>query len=164
MSEFHKRSFSYIGYKFVVAIGGDKGRDRMVVGYQLSKMGLVPMTLVNPWSFVAGTARIDEGCQIMAGASICELVRIGRHSIINTNASVDHECKIGSGVHVMPGATICGLVRLGDMVTIGSNATIFPRVEIGEGSIIGAGTVITKNIPANVIVHHKQDLTMRPVS
>ena len=111
-----------------------------------------------------GTARIEDGCQIMAGASICELVRIGRHSIINTNASVDHECKIGSGVHVMPGATICGLVRLGDMVTIGSNATIFPRVEIGEGSIIGAGTVITKNIPANVIVHHKQDLTMRPVS
>ena len=37
---------------------------------------------------------------------------------------------------------------IGDNVRIGSNATILP-VEIGDNCIIGAGAVVTKNIPAN---------------
>ena len=42
-------------------------------------------------------------------------------------------------------------VRIGDHVWIGGNVTILPGVSIGDHSIIGAGSVVTKDIPANVI-------------
>jgi acetyltransferase-like isoleucine patch superfamily enzyme len=41
--------------------------------------------------------------------------------------------------------------EVGDGVSIGSNATILP-VKIGDGSVIGAGSVVTRDIPPNVVV------------
>ena len=40
-------------------------------------------------------------------------VTIGRQTIVNTNASVDHESILGDGVHIMPGATVAGEVMIG---------------------------------------------------
>ena len=42
-------------------------------------------------------------------------------------------------------------VRIGDNVWIGANASIMPGVTIGENSVIGAGSVVTRDIPANVV-------------
>ena len=42
-------------------------------------------------------------------------------------------------------------ITIKDHVWIGSNTTVLPGVTIGENSIIGAGSVVTKDIPANVI-------------
>ena len=42
-------------------------------------------------------------------------------------------------------------VKIGDNCWIGSGAIIFPGVEIGDGSIIGAQTVVTKNVPPNSV-------------
>ena len=38
-----------------------------------------------------------------------------------------------------------------DNVFIGANVTILPNIEIGEGAIVGAGSVVTKNIPSNMV-------------
>lgn len=45
-----------------------------------------------------------------------------------------------------------GLVDIEDGVFIGAGSTILPNVRIGKNSIIGANTVVTKNIPQNVVV------------
>lgn len=42
-------------------------------------------------------------------------------------------------------------VRIGDKVWIGGQAVVCPGVSIGEGTVIGAGSVVTKDIPANVV-------------
>ncbi len=42
-------------------------------------------------------------------------------------------------------------VRIGDNVWIGANSLVFPGVTIGENSVIGAGSIVTKDIPANVV-------------
>lgn len=38
-------------------------------------------------------------------------------------------------------------------MTVGTGATILDNIKVGAGSIIGAGSVVTKDIPENVIVH-----------
>ena len=43
-------------------------------------------------------------------------------------------------------------IVIGNKVWIGDNATILPGVTIGENSIVAAGAVVTKDVPANVIV------------
>ncbi|EIG6183874.1 N-acetyltransferase, partial [Escherichia coli] len=47
--------------------------------------------------------------------------------------------------------------------SIGANATILPGIIIGENSIIGAGSVVTKDIPDNVIVAGNPAKIIRPV-
>ena len=131
---------------FAVAIGGARGKERFALYQYLSENGLRPATLVHPASFVAKTASVAEGCQILAQASVCACANLGEACIINTRASVDHECILGKGVHVAPGATLCGSVSVADFAMVGAGATVLPRVQIGEGAVVGAGSVLTKNL------------------
>lgn len=137
---------------FAVTVGGGLGRDRCAIAQRLALRGLRPITAVHPRAWVADSAALGEGCQILAMAAICEEARLGRHCIVNTNASVDHECTLGDGVHVMPGATLAGCVKVGDFATIGSNATILPRLTIGTGAVIGAGAVVTRDVPDGAVM------------
>jgi sugar O-acyltransferase (sialic acid O-acetyltransferase NeuD family) len=136
---------------FAVAIGGDRGKDRIDIHRKLVSRGFLPMKLVHAKAWVADTVQLGDGAQVLGMAAISEEARIGRQTIVNTNASIDHECVIGEGCHVMPGATVAGCVVVGDFCTIGSNATVFPRVRIGACAVVGAGSVVIQNIPENAV-------------
>jgi sugar O-acyltransferase (sialic acid O-acetyltransferase NeuD family) len=137
---------------FAIAIGGDHGGDRMTLAEQLVQHGLEPITLVHPRAWVAATAQLGSGTQVCAMAAISEEAVTGRQCIINTSASVDHECRLGDGIHVMPGATLAGCVEVGDRSMIGSNAVVLPRVRIGPDVRVGAGAVVTKDVPGGSTV------------
>jgi acetyltransferase-like isoleucine patch superfamily enzyme len=47
---------------------------------------------------------------------------------------------------------LCGCVIIGDNVFVGAGATVLPRLQIGKDSTIGAGAVVTKNVPAGATV------------
>ena len=96
---------------------------------------------------------------------------MGDHVYANFNLTVvdDGECRIGSYVMFAPnvvisttghplhpdfrdkGAQFSLPVTIKDHVWIGSNVTIMPGVTIGENSVIGAGSVVTRDIPDNVV-------------
>ena len=81
----------------------------------------------------------------MPGAIINADVVIGRHCIINTGASVDHECVIGDYCHIAPHATLCGQVHIDEGTLMGVGSCAIPCVKIGSWCTIGAGaTVINK--------------------
>jgi len=136
-----------------VAIGGDRGADRISVRLALEKRGLATPILIHRTAFVARNAEIGTGTQILAHASVCAGVCMGRSVIINTAASVDHDCVLEDGVHVGPGAIVSGEVRIRERVFVGSGATVLPRIEIGHDAVVGAGAVVTKDVrPRTVVV------------
>lgn len=137
---------------FALAIGGSRGALRCELAKEFLIQGLHPVTLQHPSSWVAGSAHVGSGTQILAMAAVSEDARLGAYCIVNTNATVDHECRIGNGVHIMPGATLAGRVTVGDYATIGSNATILPRLSIGPRAIVGAGAVVVKNVSEGAVV------------
>ena len=137
---------------FVVAIGGDRGLDRVAVGDRLSNLGLVALSPHHESAWIAATAALDTGCQVLAMAAVSEGAVLGRYCIVNTSASIDHECNLGDGVHVMPGAVMAGEVSVADGATIGSNATILPRLRIGESAVVAAGAVVTQDVAAGTVV------------
>ena len=110
------------------------------------------LNVIHPNSVLASDVKTAEGVQIMAGAVIQTATVIGANTIINTRASIDHDCIIGSHVHIAPGATICGGVTVEDSVFIGAGATVIQGVHIGANSIIAAGAVVTRDVPEGVIV------------
>ena len=138
---------------FLVAIGGDRGRDRLLIHDLLVEHGLWPATAVHRTSFVAPDARLGPGCQVLAEAAVCAGAVLGRETIVNTSASVDHQCLIGQGVHIAPGARLAGEVTVGDGTMIGMGAIVLPRVAIGSNVLVGAGSVVLKAVPNDKIIY-----------
>ena len=54
-------------------------------------------------------------------------------------------------------------ITVGNNVWFGGNVTVLPGITIGDNSIIGAGSVVTKNIPANVVAAGNPCKVIRPV-
>lgn len=104
--------------------------------------------VIHPRAVVSRRAELGEGVQIMAGAVVNIGTRIQGNSIINTNASVDHDCDIGAHVHIAPGVTLSGGVTVGDGSHIGTGASVVQGIEIGTNVIVGAGAVVVNNIEA----------------
>lgn len=89
---------------------------------------------------------IGDGCIICPGAVLTTNVWIGRHVIINVNASISHDSYIGDYSTISPGAVICGNVKIGDYCFIGANAVVREKIRICDNVIIGAGAVVVKDI------------------
>jgi sugar O-acyltransferase (sialic acid O-acetyltransferase NeuD family) len=136
----------------VIAVGGGRGRDRIELMNLLRVRGLKQLTVIHRTAFVAADAQLGEGCQIMAQSTVCTHVRLSDGVIVNTAASVDHDCVVGSGAHIAPGARLAGEVTVGERAFIGVGAIVLPRIHIGEDAIVGAGAVVTKSVRPGVTV------------
>lgn len=117
----------------------------MGLGYQFG-------SVIHPSSIISKMAKLSKGVQVMAGSVIQIGSSIGSNTIINTKASVDHDCKIGNHVHIAPGVTLSGGVVIGENSHIGTGATVIQNIKIGENATIAAGSVVIRNIPNNKTV------------
>ena len=149
----------------LVAIGGHAGRDRLQIQRQLALDGLRPAVAIHQSAFVAASAQVGWGSQILTRAVVGVEATLGEGCIVNTGATVDHECRLGNGVHVCPGANLAGLVVVGDNVMIGTGAVVLPRVQIAEDAVIGAGAVVRHDVPrgACIVGNPGRELARRPV-
>ena len=107
---------------------------------------------IHPSAIISEYASIGEGTVVMQGVIIQSSVTIGKHCIINTTASVDHDCIIEDYVHISPNATLCGSVSVGEGSQVGAGAVVIPGIKIGKWSLVAAGAVVMKDVPDNVLV------------
>jgi sugar O-acyltransferase (sialic acid O-acetyltransferase NeuD family) len=109
-------------------------------------------SVIHPSAVIARDVICGEGAQIMAGTVIQPGGRIGDNVIINTNATLDHDCRIGNHVHIASGACLSGGVIVEEGVHIGAAATLIQLVRIGAFSTVGAASLVLKEVPAKTIV------------
>ncbi|MBS4699231.1 acyltransferase [Aeromonas media] len=140
-------------------------------------MFIHPLSDVHSSSIGMGT-RIWQYSVILEGAVIGENCNVCAHTLIESDVIVGNNVTIKSGVYLWDGITIENNVFLGPSVTftndkyprskvypdeymrthikegasLGANATILPGITIGKNSMVGAGAVVTKDVPDNVLV------------
>jgi len=135
---------------WIIAIGNNADRKRIAE----EVLGEIEyLTVISETSIISGNSEIDQGSQILHGAVIQIGTKIGKHCIVNTAASIDHDCILEDFTFVGPNATLCGGVKIGEGSFIGAGATILPYVKIGKNCMIGAGSVVTKDMPDNITAY-----------
>lgn len=134
-----------------VCIGDNDARLRNARRWR-DETGLPLADAVSRHAMVSGRATWDAGVHLLPGAVVNAGTHLGTCVVVNTNASVDHDCAVGAGTHVAPGATIAGGVTIGERVLIGLGARVLPGVWIGDDAVIGAGTVVIRDVDPGVTV------------
>lgn len=127
---------------FIVSIGDNKLRKK-IAGSLETPFGIA----IHPKAIISSRALIAEGTVVMAGVTINADAKVGRHCIVNTNASVDHDCTLEDFVHVSPNVALCGGVNVGEGSHIGAGVVVIPGINIGRWCVLGAGAVIIKDVP-----------------
>lgn len=131
----------------IIAIGKNNLRKAVAELYRRVQW----LTLVHPSAFVHPTVRLGPGTVVFAGAVIQPDTRIGSHCIINTSASIDHDCVMKDYVHVAPGVNLAGGVQLGQGVFVGIGSAVIPNILIGDWTAIGAGGVVDSDLAGNLL-------------
>ena len=132
-------------HPIVVAIG-DNALRRKFCEQVTAKNGWL-LSVAHASSFISASSKTHAGSTIHFGAHVGADVTLGIGCIVNNCASVGHGCKLGDYVNVCDGTMFGGAVEVGDETFIGLNVTILPKVKIGKKCIIGAGSVVTRDVP-----------------
>lgn len=125
------------------------GSSARVRAYEAMRVrGFAFPALVHPAAVVDASVRLADGVQVMAGAVLQADATIGEDSIVNTRASVDHDCIVGRHVHIAPGATLSGAVRVEDRAFVGAGATVVQGLRIGADAFLCAGALLPRPLGA----------------
>ena len=106
--------------------------------------------MVHPAAWVDLSVELGPGAVVFAGAVIQPRTVVGAHAIVNTAASIDHDCRIGRFAHLAPGVHLAGTVTVGDGAFLGIGTVAIPGVTIGEWTQVGAGAAVVRDLPARV--------------
>jgi len=148
--------------RYITCFGDGAARNR--VRATLAERGARFTTVVSPT--VHAVTPLDEliNCLIVGSCSISNDTTFGTDILIQTLAVLGHDVVIGNGVTISALAFIGGNAILEDLSTIHPHAVVLPNVRIGKGAVVGAGSVVIKDVapyttvfgsPAKVIAYGK---------
>jgi sugar O-acyltransferase (sialic acid O-acetyltransferase NeuD family) len=128
----------------VVAIGDNRRRMELLDRVLRSNGSLA--TVIHPNACISRSATISAATVVCAGVVVNARASVGRGSILNTSATIDHDCIIKPGVHISPGANLAGCVTIGERSWIGIGAAVREGIIIGQDAIVGAGAAVVSNV------------------
>ncbi len=129
----------------IVAIG-DNG-VRRAFSDRLDLLGFKPINAIHPSANLARNVTLGVNIVIAAGALVSAHCQIGDSVILNTGCIVDHESLIGTATHICPGARLAGRVTVESGAFVGIGATVIQSTRVGYESVVGAGAVVTTDVP-----------------
>lgn len=131
-----------------IAVGNPQIKQKIIS--KLNNKNISFPTLIHP-SVIIGSEEVVLGVGniICAGTIITCNVTIENFVILNLNCTVGHDTVIKSYASFMPSVNISGEVVVNESAYVGTGAKIINQLEIGKNTIVGAGAVVSKTLPAN---------------
>lgn len=141
--------------KVVCGVGIPKTRE--ILMKKASSIGFDFETIIHPRVEHSQWVEIGKGTVICAGNILTTNIVLGQHVQINLDCTVGHDVIMGDYTTLAPGVHVSGWVHFGKRVYVGTGAVMINGTKedpilIGDDAIIGAGAVVTGNVPPGVTV------------
>jgi len=135
----------------VGAVSGAGTRLRAKLFREAVDLGFEMPALIHPRGVVSPSATIGVGSVVMAGAVVSAAVRVGDNVVIYSGTLIEHDSMIDNHVHMSPGVQLAGGVHIEEGAFIGIGASVIHGIRVGRWTTIGAGTVVLKDLPENIV-------------
>lgn len=133
--------------EFIITVGFIKSPAiRMRLFDKVREAGGKLATIIASTAHVSRYASLDEGTVVMHQAVVNAGAKIGENCIINTFCNIEHDAVIGDQCHISTGTMINGDCKVGKMCFIGSQSVLANGISICDDVIVGAGSLVRKNI------------------
>lgn len=146
------------GYFLGVGVGTGSMERRRELYAWLDQI-LPAVNIIHPQCVISRHATIGKGNMFEAYTRIANGVTIGNHCLIQSFTSVNHDQTIGDNVLIGCNVAMAGK-RVGDHTTIADGASIGFKKSVGRNVLVTDGTVVTKDIPDDVIAFGNPAKTM----
>jgi len=136
--------FDYKKYEIIIAVG--EPRDRFNIVQKLPKETKYFTHIHHSVEILDPNIEIGEGSIICAGCILTTNIKLGKHTHLNLQTTIGHDCEIGDYFTTAPGVKISGNCKIYDRVYIGTNASIKQKISINSLSTIGMNATVVKHI------------------
>jgi sugar O-acyltransferase (sialic acid O-acetyltransferase NeuD family) len=142
---------------FVVAVGDPALREDLVHAAESAGLSAAPPLVHPSVHYDADHVTIGHGTVICPGSILTTDIAVGSHVQINLSCTVGHDVSLHDYATLAPGVHVSGKVAIGHGAYLGTGAVTVdgdydrPLV-IGERAVVGAGAVVTRNVPAATTV------------
>ncbi|GAB3584325.1 acetyltransferase [Amycolatopsis endophytica] len=148
-------------------LGGDQVLEKLETAYVIGLADLAvrrrldeyasgiekePGLVRHPSARVEKRVSIGPGAVLMPGAHVQEAVILARHVLVDADVLICHEAVVGSQVTLSPRSVVGARSRIGAGTTIGMGGIVLPDVTLGDDVVVGAGAVVTRNVPSKTTV------------
>lgn len=130
--------------KFCIGVGNPYVRFSLAQKF-INRGGSLE-SIISKRALIGKITNFQIGVNIMPFSALYNYSKIGKGVLINSFASVHHDCEVGDFTELSPGSRILGRSKVGAFCSVGANSVVLPDLEICDNVIIGAGAVVTKSI------------------
>ncbi len=135
---------------FITALGDIPTRRRCAA--TIEARGGKFISIVHKSAWLGLNVAIGEGTFISNNVILTADISVGRHVCIFQNTSIGHDAVLSDFSHVYAQCALGGAVKVGEGAAIYPGSSIVPRRTIGANAVVGIGSVVLLNVPANTTV------------
>jgi sugar O-acyltransferase (sialic acid O-acetyltransferase NeuD family) len=105
------------------------------------------VAVIHVTAWVSPLAEISPGSVVLAHAAVGPGAKLGFGAVLNTGSSLDHDSRLQDFASLGPGARTSGDVSIGERSAMGLQSGILQGRSVGRDSVVGAQSLVTRNIP-----------------
>jgi sugar O-acyltransferase (sialic acid O-acetyltransferase NeuD family) len=133
----------------LLGIGANRRRGELYAA--LCAEGAWFTALRHPTAMVGHDVVVGPGSYIGAYVILAAGTVVGANAIVHGNSVIGHHNVIGDHVHIAPGVHTAGQVTVEAGAMVGIGANVLPQRRIGAWATVGAGAVVTRDLPDQVV-------------